>query len=88
MRIVGHDLGTVRAPWGAAVRSGLDVAGLTLRAVSKRLGVSRQYVARLLAGAPTIPADHFQTLCELAGIDPTEFCDPKDPWQNPSSPPT
>lgn len=91
MRITARDLGTARASWGPAVRAGLDARGVSVSAVSRRLGVSRQYVERLLAGrVPTIPVEHLLELTNLAGIDPAKHTRPNRkipiPWQNPKSP--
>lgn len=85
MRIVSRDLGVVRPSWGRAVRAGLDDQRTTVSAASVRLGISRQYLERLLSGeAETIPIAHLISISDLAGVDPQEHTTAKDPWQNPS----
>jgi hypothetical protein len=91
MRITARELGTVSASWGVAVRAGLDARGIRVASVCATLGVSRQYLDRLLAGrVPTIPVEHFLALTLLAGVDlaPHVRLNPEaNPWQKKTTSP-
>lgn len=81
MRVTCRELAIVRKTWGTAVGRGLADAGITIVDAAGRLGISRQYVERLLAGvAKTIPLEHLLALSSLAGVDPAAHTTPRTTW--------
>lgn len=90
MRVTCRELATVRKTWGTAIIRGLLDAGVTIANAAEQLGVSRQYIERLISGAAkTIPLEHLLSLSAMAGVDPAAHTTTRTPWpsQKPSSPP-
>lgn len=81
MRVTCRELAVVSKSWGTAIAAGLVDAGLTIASAAEQLGVSRQYIERLLRGvAQTIPLGHLLALSNLAGVDPAAHTTPRTTW--------